>query len=192
MAIASVSSPPLIESDVAGGRADEARDRVPFHVLRHVEAHQLHAHQPCELARDLGLAHSGGAGEEVRADRALRFAQARTRHLDCGREGVDGGVLPVDHHLEVAIEGSQHILVGGGNGLGRDPRHLGHYPFNFRDADRLAALRGRQQLLGGARFVDDVDRLVGQVAVVDVAVRELDRDAHRLTGVPDLVMLFEA
>jgi hypothetical protein len=33
----------LVEADIAGRRADQARDRVPLHVFRHVEAQHLHA-----------------------------------------------------------------------------------------------------------------------------------------------------
>jgi hypothetical protein len=33
----------LIETDIAGRRADQPRDRVPLHVFRHVEAQQLDA-----------------------------------------------------------------------------------------------------------------------------------------------------
>jgi hypothetical protein len=42
---------------------------------------------------------------------------------------------------------------------------------------------------GGADFVDDVDRLVRQLAVVDVARDQLDRRADRLGGVAHLVVL---
>src|SRR3546814_8790212 len=64
--------PALVEADVARRRADEARDRMPLHVLRHVEAGQLDAERQRELARHLGLADAGRAGEQVAADRLLR------------------------------------------------------------------------------------------------------------------------
>ena len=35
--------PALVEADIAGRRADQARDRVALHVFRHVEADQLDA-----------------------------------------------------------------------------------------------------------------------------------------------------
>ena len=52
-------------------------------------------------------------------------------------------------------------------------------------------LRLGHQHLRGARLVDHVDRLVGQLAVVDVARRQLHRRLHRLVGVAQLVELLE-
>ena len=49
-----------------------------------------------ELARDLGLADAGRAGEQERADRLALVAQARARHLDGGGQRVDRLVLAED------------------------------------------------------------------------------------------------
>ena len=49
----------------------------------------------------------------------------------------------------------------------------------------------RQQHLRGADFVDHVDRLVGQLAVVDVFRRQFDRRLDRIGGVADLVVFLE-
>ncbi len=46
-------------------------------------------------------------------------------------------------------------------------------------------------MLGRARLVDHVDRLVGQLAVVDVAGRQVNRRADRVRRVADVVMLLE-
>ena len=48
-----------------------------------------------------------------------------------------------------------------------------------------------QQHLRRARLVDHVDRLVGQLAVMDVARRQLDRRLDRLVGVFELVIVLE-
>ena len=68
--------PALVEADIAGRRADQPRHGVALHILAHVEAEQLDAEQQRKLARDLGLADAGRAGEHVAADRLLRLAQA--------------------------------------------------------------------------------------------------------------------
>ena len=57
--------------------------------------------------------------------------------------------------------------------------------------DLLLALALRHQHLRGARLVDHVDRLVGQLAVVDVLGRQLHRRLDRLVGVLELVVLLE-
>src|SRR3546814_5652860 len=43
----------LVEADVARGRADQAADRMRFHVLAHVEAHQLDAQRSEEQTSEL-------------------------------------------------------------------------------------------------------------------------------------------
>ena len=55
----------------------------------------------------------------------------------------------------------------------------------------LRRLRFGHQMLRRAGLVDHVDGLVGQLAVVDVARRELDRGLDRVVGVLDRVMLLE-
>ena len=53
----------------------------------------------------------------------------------------------------------------------------------------LRRLSGGWIFTARADFVDHVDRLVGQVSVVDVLGRKLDRRAHRAGAVVDAVML---
>ena len=77
----------LVEADVARRRADQATDRMRFHVLGHVEADQLDAQLHRQLLGDLGLADAGRAGEQEVADRLVRIGQAGTRQLDRRRPG---------------------------------------------------------------------------------------------------------
>ncbi len=79
----------LVEADVAGGRADQARHRVPLHVFGHVEAVQLDPHAVGELARDLGLADAGGPAEEEAADRLLRIGEPGARGADRRHQRLD-------------------------------------------------------------------------------------------------------
>ena len=46
-------------------------------------------------------------------------------------------------------------------------------------------------MLRGTCFVDHVDRLVGQFAVVDVASGQFDRHFDRFSRILDAVILFE-
>ncbi len=78
--------PALIEADVAGRRADQARHGVRLHVLAHVEAQELDAEDRRQLLGDLGLADARRAGEQERADRLLRMAEAGARQLDGRRQ----------------------------------------------------------------------------------------------------------
>ena len=110
----------LVEADVARRRADQARHRVPLHVLGHVEAKQLDAEAVGELARDFGLADAGGAAEQEVADRLPRIAEARARHADGGHQRVDGLVLAEHDVLQVAVERLQRIAVVGRDVLRRE------------------------------------------------------------------------
>ena len=73
--MASVEQAALVEADVARRRADQARHRVALHVFGHVEADELDAERERELARDLGLADAGRAGEQEAADRLALVAE---------------------------------------------------------------------------------------------------------------------
>ena len=93
----------VLEADVAGGRADEARDGELLHVLRHVEPH----HRVLvveELLREglgeLGLSDARRAEEQERADRTLAVLDAGARADDRVGDGVDGPVLADDALVE--------------------------------------------------------------------------------------------
>ena len=67
--------PALVKTNVARGRANQARDRMALHVFGHVKPDQLKAQLQGELFGDLGFAHSGGAREQKRANGLVARAQ---------------------------------------------------------------------------------------------------------------------
>ena len=80
----------LVVADVAGRRADQPRDGVLLHVLRHVDPHHRLLGVEQELGqrlRQLGLADAGRAEEDERADRPVGIAQAGARAADRVRHG---------------------------------------------------------------------------------------------------------
>ena len=85
----------------------------------------------------------------------------------------------------------QHFGVVLRHRLRRDARHRRDRGLDFFEADRLLAPVFRQQHLRGARLVDHVDRLVGQLAVMDVARRQLDRRLDGVVGVFEPVVILE-
>ncbi len=93
--------------------------------------------------------------------------------------------------MSVSSRCCEHLGVVLRHRLRRDARHRRDRRLDLLDADRLLALGLGQQHLRGAGLVDHVDRLVGQLAVVDVARRQLHRGLHRLVGVAELVELLE-
>ena len=89
----------LLESHVAGWRADQTRDRVLLHVLAHVEAD----HGPLVVEQELGegtrelrLADAGWPEEEEAADGPALLAEARARAPHGVRDGDDCLFLPDD------------------------------------------------------------------------------------------------
>ena len=135
-----------------------------------------------------GLAHAGGPGKQIVADRLFRFAQARAGQLDGAAQRVDGHILAVNHTLQVALEIVERLLVVARNVLGRDARDLGDRVLDILDLDPGLALFLRQQHLCRANLVDHVDGLVGQLAVMNVAVRQFHRRGQRLVAVFDPMM----
>ena len=132
-----------------------------------------------------------GPGEEIAADRLLRIAQAGARELDRRGQRRDRLVLPIDDAPQRLVEMREHFGVVLGDGLRRHARHGGDRRFDLLQSDRLLALVLGDQHLRRAGLVDHVDRLVRQLAVVDVARRQLHRRLQRVVGVADLVELLE-
>ncbi|ABA48459.1 200 kDa antigen p200, putative [Burkholderia pseudomallei 1710b] len=182
----------LVEPDVSGRRADQAAHRVTLHVFRHVEADQLDAERERQLARHFGLADARRAGEQERADRLVELAEARARHLDRGGERVDRRVLAEHDALQIAVERLQLAAVVLRHALRRHARDLRDDFLDLALADRLLLLGFRQHALRGARFVDHVDRLVGQMAVGDEPRRQFGGRRQRARRILDAVMLLEA
>ena len=145
-----------------------------------------------ELAGDLGLADAGRPGEQVGADRLLRLAQAGAGQLDGAGQRADRRVLAEHHRLQVALQRRQRLAVVGRHALRRDAGDLGHHLLDVAHGHRRPPPVLRQQHARRTDLVDDVDRLVRQLAVVDVAGRQLDRGAQRVGRVLHLVMVLEA
>ena len=182
----------LVEADIAGRRADQARDRVPLHVFRHVEADQLDAERGGQLLGDLGLADAGRTGEQIAADRLFRLAQAGARELDRGRQRVRSPcpgrrprVLSVCSRCCSTAASSFDTVLGGIRAMVEIVVSISLMPMVF-----LRRLSG-SSICAAPELVDHVDRLVRQFAVMDVARRQFDRRLDRLVGVFELVVFLE-
>ena len=89
----------LFVPDIAGRRADQLRDRVLLHVLRHVEADQRVVAAEQEIgqrSRQFGLADAGRTEEHEAADRPVRILQAGARAPDRAGDRRDR-LLLADH-----------------------------------------------------------------------------------------------
>ena len=85
----------------------------------------------------------------------------------------------------------EHLGIVLRHALGRDPRHGRDRGLDLLDADGLLALVLGDQHLRRTGLVDHVDRLVRQLAVMDVARRQLHRGLDRLVGVFQPVIVLE-
>ena len=177
-------------ADIARRRADQPADRVPLHILGHVEAQHLDAEGRGQLFGHFGLAHARRAAEQEGPDRLGRITQAGAGQLHGRRHLFDRRRLAEDDAVQVVLEQAQALGIGLGHRLGRDTGHAGDDDLDLLLADDLLPLGFGQQHLAGTRLVDDVDRLVRQFAVGHVARRQLDRRAQGPVRVADLVVAF--
>src|SRR5690606_39481850 len=102
---------------VAGGRAEEAGDRVLLAELRHVEGDQRVLVTEEELGErlgQLGLTDTGRAGEDERTTGALRVLQTGARTADRLRQRLDGVDLADDPLVELVLHAQQagRLLLG--------------------------------------------------------------------------------
>ena len=77
-----------------------------------------------------------------------------------------------------------------GYGLHGHPGHLGHHLLDLLPADGLRTRVFRQELLRGAGLVDHIDRLVGQVQILQVLRRQRDRTLERRIRVRHTMVRF--
>ena len=103
----------------------------------------------------------------------------------------DRRILTEDDELEVALEVTQRVLVGRGNVLGRNAGDARDDVLDHLRRHNRLALAFRPEPQARAGLVNDVDRLVGQLPIIDVPCRQLGRSAERIIGVLDSMMLFE-
>ncbi len=170
---------------------DKARYGVPLHVFGHVETVQFDAHAIRKLARDFGFSDTRWTREKKCPDRLLRIGEARTRSADRRYQGLDGLILAEHDGLQVAVEvleGGAVVLRHRGRG---DARNLGDDFLDLGFADDLLLLGLGQDLLRGACLIDDIDRLVGQMPVVDVAGRQFGGAGEGVAAVLDAVVCLE-
>ena len=102
-------------ADVSRRRADQTRDRVLLHVLRHVDAdHRLFVveQELGDAARDFGLADAGRSEEDERADRAIGVLQPGARTADRPRDDVDRRVLADDALVQLLVHVEQLLGLG--------------------------------------------------------------------------------
>jgi hypothetical protein len=183
--------PALVEADIARRRADQPADRVALHIFRHVEALERDAHDRRQLARHLGLADAGGAGEEVVADRLVGIAQARADSLIAEDSTSIALSCPNTTRFRSRSRSCSVALSSALTDFGGMRAMVAITGLDLAGGDDLLALGRRHQHLHRADLVDHVDRLVRQLAVVDVARRQLDRRLDRVGRVFDRVVLLE-
>ena len=182
----------LVKTDIARRRADQAAHRMALHVLAHIEANQVNAHDVGQLLGRFGLANTRGAGKQERANRLVAFAQAGARHLDGRSQHVQRLVLTEHHALEVALQCLEFAAVVVRDIGGRNARDLGDDFLDLGFGDGLLALGHRQDALSGTGLVDHVNRFVGQMPVVDVLGAQFGGRLQGSHGVLHAMVLFKA
>ena len=181
----------LIEADITGRCAEQTRHGMTFHIFRHVEAQHLDAERGGKLLGHFRLTDARRAGKDIRANRLVRFTQARTRQLDGRGKRLDGDILTVNDGTQFLFKVGENHLVILGDRLRGNAGHRRDGGLDFPLGDQLAALGGRQQHLRRTGLVDHVDRLVRQLAVGNVASRQLDSSLDRLVGISEVVVVLE-
>ena len=96
------------------------------------------------------------------------------------------------HAFEIALEGLELAAVVVGYIGWRNTRDFGDDVFDLQLADGFFALGWGQDALSGAGFVDHVNGLIWQMAVIDVLGAEFSSGLQRSHCVFDVVMLFKA
>ena len=160
----------FLVADIAGRRADQARDRVLLHVFRHVDAQQrgLVVEQIFgERLGQLGLADAGRPQEHERADRPVRVLQAGAGAAHRGRDRLDRLGLADDALAELLLHAQQLLLLAFEHPV---DRHAGPA------RDHLRHVVGGHRLLDhGALAFGGLDALELLLELGNAAIGELAR-----------------
>src|SRR5690606_12765386 len=97
-------------------------------------------------------------------------------------------VLAIDETLQIIGKGLEPFALVGDHGLRRDLSHSRDGVLDHLDGDTFGALIFGKQLDRRADFIDHVDRLVRQEAVIDISARQFGRGAERFVRILDAVM----
>ncbi len=182
---------PLIEAHIAWRRADESAHSMALHVLGHVKSDQVDPQDVSQLTCGLSLTNARRARKQEGTDGLVDLAQPRSRHLDGGGQHIEGFVLTEHHTLEIALERLELAPVVVGHVSRRNTGDLGHDVFHLRLGDGFLALRWGQDPLRSTRLVNDIDRFVRQVPVIDVASAQLGGSLQGSHRILDAVVLLE-
>ena len=183
--------PPLVKSHISRGRANEAGNGMPLHILGHVKAQHLHPQRIGQLASHFRLADPRRTGKQVRTNGFFRLTQPGTGQLDGGRQGFDGAVLPENHPFQVGLQIGQQFRIRTRDGPGWNAGHGGNCCLDVTDTDQLLALVRIQQHLGRTGLIHHVDCLVRQLAIADITRRKFHRRLHGIVSIFQLVKFLE-
>mmetsp|Transcript_6937 Transcript_6937/g.11067 ORF Transcript_6937/g.11067 Transcript_6937/m.11067 type:complete len:310 (-) Transcript_6937:83-1012(-) len=162
-------NPALVIADIARRGANQPRDRMLLHELRHVDAN----HGPIVVKQklgqgfgQLGLAHARWTKEQERAQRAVFIIQPRARPADRIGNRPNGGILPDNAGMQLLFHTQQLVT----------------FPFqHFGHRDTGPTLHDTGDLLGTYSFGDHGVAFgpfgLGQLAFQfgDHAIRQLAR-----------------
>ena len=127
-------------------------------------------------------------GPANRKLRLVRRTQSRARHFDRRRDLVDRAVLSKDHLSQLDVQTLERAFVVARHGLNRHSCHLRDDLLDLRRTDAASSCGGREHLLRRASLVDDIDRLVRQMQVLQVTSGQRHRRRQRLVVVLNAVM----
>ena len=135
-----------------------------LHVFAHVETHQRDAQFRSQYLGHFRLSHSRRTDEQQAG-----VQQSRLGHLHGLHHLSDGFVLSVNLSGDAFVQCLQRSIVFLLEGLGINLAGARQHLHNQLLVDRLLAVGCRMDFPVGAGLVNQVDGLVGQEAVVDVA-----------------------
>ena len=160
---------PVLIAHIARGRADEPAHRVLLHVLGHIQADHgvlIAVDRGGQGPAQLRLAHAGGAQEQEAAHRAAGVLQAHPAAADGPGHGADRLVLADDALLQLLFQALEPLALALVQRAEGDLRPQGHHLGHIRRSDRPPAAL---HMDGSRRLIQQVDGLIRQKAVVDIA-----------------------
>ena len=138
---------------------------MPFHIFRHIKTDQLYPHRHGKLFSDFCFANPCWARKEIGPNRFFRLAQPCAGKLYRSSKLINRFILAKDNTAQFFAKLLQTISIRFRDRARRDPCHLRNDLFDLCDINYFFALILCKQHLTGTGFINDIDSLIGKLAI---------------------------
>ena len=181
----------LFVTNVSRRRTNQTRNRVCFHIFRHIKTLQWYTQSICQLFSHFCFTDTSRARKQKTANRFVRQTQPRPRHFHCRNQHINRIILTKNHVFQITCQILQHLFVIVRHSFFRNPRHFRHDGFNLIFVNRIDAFFRQPDALRCTSFINNINGFVWQKTFINVFCGQFCSCLKSLIGVGNFMMLLK-